>query len=240
VSEIRAALYARVSTEGQTHDLQLDALRLTAAQRGWLAVEFVDVGSGAGKKLPERDRLLADARSGKIDLVCVWKFDRFSRSLVDLVTSLDNFRVWGVQFVSLQDNIDTSTASGKLLYAINGAYAEYERSIIRERVQAGVEAARRRGRVLGRPRRAVDVQRALRLREEGRGWRSVARVVGVPVSTLRRAVAAGCAEIPLENEVGNTAKTLDSDHADPGVPKADDFGTPPEAVKTEEEPCDGE
>lgn len=237
---VRAALYARVSTGHQDHRLQLDALRRVAEQRGWEVVEYIDTASGSGAKLPERERLLADAQGGALDVVACWRFDRFARSTRDLLDALDRFRLWNVEFISLQEGIDTSTPTGRMMFTVIGALAEFEKALIRERVQAGVQAARRRGKVLGRPKRAVDLQRAIRLRGEGRGWRSVARVVGVPVSTLRRAVAAGCAEIPLENEVGNTAKTFNTDSPVSGVPKADDFGTPSETEKPEEDPCDGE
>jgi DNA invertase Pin-like site-specific DNA recombinase len=237
---VRAALYARVSTGHQDHQLQRDALLRVAEQRGWETTEYVDTASGSGVKLPERGRMMADAQAGKIDLVACWRFDRFARSTRDLLDALDSFRKWNVEFISLQEGIDTSTPTGRMMFTIIGALAEFEKALIRERVQAGVEAARRRGRVLGRPRRAVDVQRANRLRGEGRGWRSVARVLGVPASTLRRAVAEGCAEIPLEIDAGNTAKTLNTDSPVSGVPKPNDFGTHLAANQHEEEPCDDE
>lgn len=185
---VRAAIYARVSTAHQDHALQLDALRQLAEQRGWSVTEYIDQASCSGKKLPQRDKMMADARTGKLDIVAVWRFDRFARSLKDLLDALDSFHQWNVEFISLQEGIDTSTSMGRMVFAIIGALAEFERNLIRERVVAGLETAKRRGKVLGRPRVALDVQRALRLREQGLSWRKVAKALGVDVTTLRRAV----------------------------------------------------
>jgi len=185
---IRAALYARVSTDDQKHDLQLDALRQAADQRGWSVTEYVDQASGAGVKLPEREQMMTDARAGKIDVVAVWRFDRFARSVKDLVDALETFRACRVEFVSLQDGADTTTPAGELLFHIIAGIAQFEKRLIRERVSAGLQAAKRRGKVLGRPKVPVDVPRALRLRDEGKSWRRVAKALGVDQSTLRRAV----------------------------------------------------
>ncbi len=184
----RAALYARVSTDEQKHDLQLDALRQAGVQQGWLVTEYVDKGSGSGAKLPERDRMMKDARGGKIDVVAVWRFDRFARSVKDLVEALDTFRVIEVQFVSLQDGADTTTPGGELLFHIMAGISQFEKRLIRERVMAGLAAAKKRGKVLGRPKVAVDVQRALRLHNEGKSWRRVARALSIDKTTLRRAM----------------------------------------------------
>lgn len=192
----RAALYARVSTGHQEHALQLDALRQAADQRGWSATEYVDQASGAGVKLPERERMMADARVGKIDVVATWRFDRFARSSRDLLDALDSFHSWNVEFISLQEGIDTSTPTGRVMFTIIGAMAEFERNLIRERVSAGLQAAKRRGKPLGRPRVAVDVRRARRLLGEGMSWRRVAKALGVDQSTLRRAVKEETADGP--------------------------------------------
>lgn len=195
---LRAGLYGRVSTGHQDHALQLDALRQVGEQRGWRVEEYIDTASGSGEKLPERTRMMSDAQAGKLDVVATWRFDRCARSTRDLLDALDSFRSWGVEFISLQEGIDTSTPMGRMVFTIIGAIAEFEKNLIRERVKAGLETARKRGKVLGRPKVAVDVERALRLREEGRGWRKVARILGVPASTLRRAVAA--AQTDEEND----------------------------------------
>lgn len=184
----RAALYARVSTDEQKHDLQLDALRQVAEQRGWETTEYVDQASGAGVKLPERNRMMADAQAGKLDVVAVWRFDRLGRSLKDLLEILDCFETWGVNLVSLQESIDTNTTMGRALYSLVGLFAEMERSFIRERIVAGLQAAKKRGKVLGRPRVAVDVTRAIRLHDGSRSWSQVSKVLGVKKSTLHRAV----------------------------------------------------
>jgi len=184
----RAALYSRVSMNKQEHALQLNALRQVAEQRGWKTKEYIDQGTGSGKKLLERDAMMADARAGKIDVVVTWRFDRFARSTRDLLDALDSFRLWGVEFVSLQEGIDATTPMGRMVFTVIGALAEFEKSLIRERVVAGLQAAKKRGKVLGRPRVAIDVQRAIRLRKEGRGWRTVAKILNVKPTTLRRAV----------------------------------------------------
>ncbi len=186
----RAALYARVSTDEQKHDLQLDALRQVAEQRGWSVTEYIDQASGSGANLPERNRMMADAQAGKLDLVATWRFDRFARSTRDLLDALDSFQTWGIEFVSLQEGIDTSTPMGRMVFTIIGALAEFEKNLIRERVVAGLQARKKRGKALGRPRVAIDVQRAVRLRNEGKSWRRVARAIGVDQTTLRRAVKA--------------------------------------------------
>ena len=138
----RVALYARVSTlHGQDVGLQLDELRQVAGQRGWdLVEEYVDEGvSGAKASRPGLDRLLADAQRGRFDVVLVWKLDRLGRSLQHLLGVLDDLAGWGVGFASVRDaGIDTTTPAGRLMLQILGAFAEFEREMIRERVVAGV------------------------------------------------------------------------------------------------------
>ena len=159
----RAALYARVSTHhGQDVGLQLDALREVAAARGWVVVEeFVDEGiSGAKQRRPALDALMAAARAGEIDVVAVWRFDRFARSVGHLLQALDEFRTLGVEFLSLRENIETTTPMGRAMFTLCAVVSELEREIIRERVQAGVDRARRQGKQLGRPRRDLDLRAA--------------------------------------------------------------------------------
>jgi DNA invertase Pin-like site-specific DNA recombinase len=152
----RVALYARVSTcNGQQDpEMQLGELREYARARGFQIVnEFVDRGvSGAKESRPQLNRLMADAHSRKFDAVLVWKIDRWGRSLKHLVTSLADLDAYGVAFVSLRDSLDLSTSSGRLMMQLLGAMAEFERSLIQERVKAGLRNARSKGRVLGRPR----------------------------------------------------------------------------------------
>ena len=186
----RVVLYARCSTQEQSVALQLDGLRDYAKARGLeLVGEYIDEGvSGARAKRPALDGLLADARRRQFDVVLVWKLDRLGRSLHHLLTILGELDEIGVRFVSLDDAIDTSTAAGRLFMQMRGAFAEYELAQIRERTRAGVAAARRRGRRLGRPRAYLNVDRARELIAQGQSLASVATELGVSRRTLRRRV----------------------------------------------------
>ena len=186
---IRAALYARVSTSGHGQDvgLQLDELRQVAAQRGWTFTEFVDEGvSGSKDRRPALDRMMADARAGKLDVVAVWRFDRFARDTRHLLTAMEEFRALGVAFVSLREQIDTSTPMGKAMFTIISAIGELERDLIRERVVAGVQRAKAIGKHCGRPKVAMDLRPAIALLREGRGLKDVAAILKVSRATLRR------------------------------------------------------
>jgi DNA invertase Pin-like site-specific DNA recombinase len=151
----RAALYARVSTlnNGQDPTLQTRELRQYCEHRGWqIFGEYVDAGvSGTKASRPELNRLMADAHQMRFDAVLVWKLDRFGRSLRHLVNALAEFEALGVAFVSLRDNLDLSTPSGRLMFQIIGAMAEFERSLIVERVKAGMRNAKAKGKRIGRP-----------------------------------------------------------------------------------------
>lgn len=188
---IRAALYARVSTTGHGQDvgLQLDELRAVAAQRGWLVVDtYVDEGvSGSAESRPALDRLMSDAKKGRLDLIVVWKLDRLGRSLQHLLTLLDEFNRLKIGFVSLRDaGIDTTSPSGRLLLHLLGAFAEFEKSMIQERVKAGVARAQAKGKHCGRPTVALDVRPAVALFKEGHGLKSISRMLGIDRATLRR------------------------------------------------------
>jgi len=186
----RVALYARVSTHnGQDPEMQLAELRTYAARRGWtISSEYVDEGiSGTTESRPQLNRLMTDAHRRSFDAVLVWKIDRFGRSLKHLVNALADLSAYGVAFVSLRDNIDLSTASGRLMFQIIGAMAEFERSLIQERVRAGLRNARNKGKRLGRPLAIVNISEIERLRASGLGWRSVAKKMGLGVGTVVRA-----------------------------------------------------
>jgi DNA invertase Pin-like site-specific DNA recombinase len=186
----RVAIYARVSTtnHGQDAGMQTREMRQFAEARGWkLADEYVDSGvSGSKDSRPELNRLMADAKRRKFDVVLVWKLDRFGRSLRHLVNALAEFESLGIAFVSLSDNLDLSTASGRLMFNIIGAMAEFERELIRERVKAGMKNAKAKGARIGRPRVAVDAARIAVLRASGLSWRTIERELGISVRTARR------------------------------------------------------
>jgi DNA invertase Pin-like site-specific DNA recombinase len=187
---MKVALYARVSTlNGQHPEMQLGELREYGARRGWQIVgEYVDEGvSGSRERRPQLDRLMSDAHRRKFDLIAVWKIDRFGRSLKHLVNALADLDSLGVAFVSLRDNIDLSTPSGRLMFQIIGAMAEFERSLIQERVRAGLRNAVARGVRLGRPRASVDADQIASLRNSGASWREISERLGVGVGTVCRA-----------------------------------------------------
>jgi len=195
----RVAIYARVSTahNGQSPEMQLRELREYVERRGWtVAREYVDAGiSGAKDRRPELDRLMADAHKRRFDVVAVWKFDRFARSVSHLLRALDTFRVLGIEFVSLSESLDTATPAGRMVFTVLGAVAELERSLISERVRAGLRNARSKGKRLGRPPVAVDPARIAALRSKGVGWRTIAAELGVGMGTLYRA-AGGRSKTP--------------------------------------------
>ena len=183
------ALYARVSTLDQNCEPQLADLRRYAGQRFGQCYEYVDEGvSGAQRRRPQLDAMVRDAHKRMFDVVLVWKFDRFARSLKHLIDGLEEFRVLGIDFVSFTEGIDTTTATGQLMFHIVGAFAQFEREIIRERVRAGMAHARAMGKKIGRPRALVDLEKVAQLRAQGLSLREIARTLGVPVSRVRRAL----------------------------------------------------
>ncbi len=191
----RAALYARVSTvgHGQDVELQLEELRQAATQRGWVVIEeFVDDGvSGAKASRPALDRMMEAARLGRVDLVAVWRLDRLGRSLANLLSTLDELGHHGVGFVSLRDaGVDTTSPTGRLLLQLMGAFAEFERGLIQERVKAGVQRARQRGVKFGRGRVDVDLKPALVMLQGGLGLKATAAALKVSTTTLRRRLQA--------------------------------------------------
>jgi len=179
----RVGLYARVSTadKGQDTEVQLRDLRAYAHARGWVITgEYVDEGqSGAKDRRPELDRLLKDARKRKIDLILCWRLDRLGRSLKHLILTLDELQSIGVGFVSYNENLDLTTSTGRLLFGILASFAEFERNLIKERVIAGLANARAKGRKLGRPTKAINVDKMIALRTQGYTLRAIAEVMGV-------------------------------------------------------------
>lgn len=188
---VRVAIYARVSTanNGQDPKMQTRELREYCEHRNWKVVgEYVDEGiSGAKDNRPELNKLMADAHRRRFDAVVVWRFDRFARSVSHLLRALENFKALGVEFVSLSEQVDTSTPTGKMVFTVLGAVAELERSLIAERVKAGLRNARVKGTRLGRPPVTVDAARIASLRAQGRSWREVTAEMGISKGSAQRA-----------------------------------------------------
>jgi len=187
----RAALYLRVSTDYQTVENQRLALEVTCEHRGWEVVQiYSDNGISGAKgrdKRPGLDSLLKDAIRGRFDVVLAWAMDRLGRSLVDLLATLGELEAAGVALVLHQQAIDTTTPAGRMFFQVTGAFAEFERAMIRSRVNAGLARARARGVKLGRPKVGRDVEAAIRNRlAAGEGMLKVARGLGVGVSTVQR------------------------------------------------------
>jgi DNA invertase Pin-like site-specific DNA recombinase len=186
---MRVALYARVSTlNGQNPETQLIELREYAARRGWQVVdEYVDAGvSGSKDSRPALNRLMAHAHQRRFDAILVWKLDRFGRSLKHLVTAIAELEALGVVFASLKDNWDLSTPSGRLLFQIVGAMAEFERELIRERIRAGMRRRRLEGLPMGRAPLAVDHKALVHDRLSGMSLTKVAKKYGVSRASVVR------------------------------------------------------
>jgi DNA invertase Pin-like site-specific DNA recombinase len=199
----RAAIYVRVSTTNRSEyrgnrtydqipEVQAEPLRAMVQQRGWKLVRaYSDRISGAKERRPDLDQLMMDAKRGKFDVVVVWRFDRFARSVKQLVMALEEFRSLGIDFVSHQEALDTSTPMGRATFTIIAAMAELERSVIRDRVVAGLDRARQHGtksgRPVGRPPAVFDRSRAIELRTSGLSWGKIARKLGTSAASVRRA-----------------------------------------------------
>jgi DNA invertase Pin-like site-specific DNA recombinase len=198
---MKAAIYARVSTanNGQDPTMQTRELREYCDRRGWtVAGEYVDIGiSGTKERRPELDRLLGEAHRRRFDAVVVWRFDRFARSVSHLLRALETFKSLGIEFVSLSEQVDTSTPTGKMVFTVLGAVAELERSLIVERVRAGLRNAKAKGKSLGRPRVAVDAARIAALRSQGMSWARIGEELGLGEGTVRR-TAVTSAKNPLK------------------------------------------
>src|SRR5215472_9045703 len=187
VNNMRAAIYARVSTNiGQDPHMQMRELREYCQRRGWeVAGEYVDAGvSGTKQNRPRLDALWAECRKRRVDAVVVYRYDRFARSLRQLVNALEEFRSLGIEFISLHEGVDTSTPNGRLVFGIFASIAEFERELIRDRVKSGIAAAKSRGKRLGRPRVSVDAARIAALRASGLSWPKIAVELGVSVGTV--------------------------------------------------------
>jgi DNA invertase Pin-like site-specific DNA recombinase len=187
----RAAIYVRVSTDHQTVENQLRELRLVAERRGWQVVEvYTDAGiSGAKdrKQRPGLDRMLNDAGRRKFDIIMAWAIDRLGRSLIDLLGTSQHLEACGVDLYLDQQNIDTTTPMGKLVFQVTGAFGEFERSMIRQRINAGLRRAVAQGKQLGRPKVDAAIERkAQRLLSGGTGILKTAKTLGLGTGTVQR------------------------------------------------------
>ena len=184
----KAALYVRVSTEEQKTDLQLLDLKEYVKKRGYTIYNiYEDIVSGAARERKALDLLMDHARKRKFDIVLVWKFDRFARSLKMLVDSLALFQELGIDFISYKENIDTTTSMGRLIFHINSAYAEFEREIIRDRVRAGIKAKREKTGTWGRQRLQASIQKKIHeLTNEGLSVRKIAKILQISARTVQK------------------------------------------------------
>lgn len=195
-SEKRIALYVRVSTSDQSTELQLRELNQFTQARGWTTIKvYKDKATGTNGNRPLLKQLLSDARQRKIDVVIIWKLDRLFRSLKNLISTLQEFTELGVDFISLKDNIDLTTSSGRLMMHMLGAFAEFEASLIKERVKAGLRNAKAKGKRLGRPQLRNDAQ-IMEMRAQGKTIRQIAQNLKISKSTVASVVS----RKPLQNE----------------------------------------
>ena len=190
----RIAIYARVSTTDQSTESQLLDLRRYVSDRGWQAYqEYCDNGiSGTKDSRPALNELMDDAKKRRFDVVLVWRFDRFARSTKHLILALEEFNNLKIDFVSYQENIDTSSPLGGAIFTILGAVAQLERDIIAERVKAGLRRAVGNGRRLGRPRKLVDIERIRDLKLKGFSLRAIGKEVGVSRTTVSEVLRSRC------------------------------------------------
>jgi DNA invertase Pin-like site-specific DNA recombinase len=189
---MRTAIYIRVSSVEQNSALQREELAQYVQARGWTVIEtFEDTMSGAKSARPGLNRLLADAAARKFDAVIVWKLDRFGRSLVDCLSHIQTLERHGVRFLSVTQGLDTNQndPAGRFLLHILGAAAEFERSLIRERVHAGIKAAKKAGKALGRPKRVFDRAAVHELRAQGLSIRDISKRLEVGIGTVTRTLA---------------------------------------------------
>jgi DNA invertase Pin-like site-specific DNA recombinase len=189
---MRTALYVRVSTTDQSVEMQEVDLKAFCMQRGFMVYRvYSDHGiSGTKERRPALDELMADARKRKFDAVLVWRFDRFARSTKHLIAALEELRHLGIEFISYQENIDTSSALGRAMFTIVAAIAELERNIIVERIKGGLRRAKAMGKKIGRPGLRMDTERIVSLKTQGLSIRAIAKQVGASPSYIHKALQA--------------------------------------------------
>ena len=189
---MKVAIYTRVSTNDQSVQMQSSDLKRYCDQRGFeVYKEYTDQGiSGVKDKRPALDELMDDAKKKKFDAVLCWRFDRFARSTKHLITALEEFRHLNIDFISYQENIDTSSPLGKAMFTIVSAIAELERNILLERVRAGLKRAKENGAILGRPRRLdLDVKELQKMRDKEKlSLREIAKRVKASPATVYKSL----------------------------------------------------
>ena len=191
---MRTACYIRVSTGDQNSALQVAELTQYVSARGWTVAGFYeDTMSGSKSSRPGINRLLADARARRIDAVCCWKLDRFGRSLMDCLNHIQALESSGVRFIAITQGLDTDqqNPASRFLLHVLGAAAEFERSLIRERVSAGMKAAKTAGKTMGRPRRVFNRDAVHELRRQGTPIAAIGKQLGISVGTVSRTLADG-------------------------------------------------
>lgn len=185
----RVGIYARVSTEGQNIEMQISDLTNYAKSRNWSVYKiYADVGTGTNDSRERFREMMSDARMRKIDVIICWKLDRLFRSLKNLIITLQEFDELGIKFLSYKDSIDLTTASGRLLMQIIGSMAEFEASLIKERVMAGLENARRKGKTLGRP-ASEKCGEIIKLRQGGLSIRRIAEQLKISKSLVHKTLS---------------------------------------------------
>lgn len=199
----RVAIYLRVSTLDQSTELQRHEITTYINSRGWKAFQYYeDKDSGLKSSRPALNELLRDVRSRKVDIVVCWKLDRLFRSLKNLISTLQEFNELNVSFIALRDQIDMTTATGRLTMHLLGAFAEFEATLIRERVMAGLQNARRKGVKLGRP-KLIDSKRVIELRRLGYSLSAISRELGVTKSGVSKTLSKLALQVPelVENQI---------------------------------------
>ncbi len=189
----KVGLYGRISTADKKQDveLQLVDLRAYTTARGWKVFkEYLDIGvSGSKEQRPAFNQLMEDARKRRIDIILVWRLDRFGRSLKHLVNCLDELKTLGVGFVSYKESLDFTTPTGRLMFHLLGAFSEFEKELIRERVKAGVAHARAKGKRLGRPNGDIDLRKLSELRDSGLTLRAIAKEMGRSLGFVHKSLS---------------------------------------------------
>ncbi len=184
---MKAAAYARASTGKQDLEVQLEEIRQFAARKGWtLVATYADVASGAREDRIDFRRLLADAAKGKLEVVIVQRFDRAARSVKQLVETLEHLRRCRTSFVSLKEDVDTSTPAGELIFHVMAAIGQFERALIGDRIRSGLERAKALGKVVGRPRVRISGDQVLALRAQGLSYRGIARRLRISPALAHR------------------------------------------------------